>query len=237
MSDAAQAVDTAPVDDQEPESIFDGVEVPQQEPVNEIDTPTNPEARPDWLPEKFKTPDDLVKAYNEMGSKIRQKFEPPEQYEIKLGEEAVELTESDVAMFKETGLTNEQAQKLTEYFHESIVPALQEARVSLELDRLADAWGTPANSNEFKQQLASVKAWAQQNLPESVVAEMSKSSSGVNTLLSLMKQGAQAHRAVGQTQARPTKEDLNRMMQDERYWKGDEEYRNYVREQFRVAFD
>ena len=241
MSDAAHAVDTAPVDDREPESIFDGVEVTPapSEASNEIDTPTNPDTRPEWLPEKFKTPEDLVKAYNEMGSKIRQKFEPPEDYEVKLpeSEELVDLTPEDVAAFKEAGLTNEQAQKLTEYFYQSVVPSIQEARVSLELDRLADNWSMNKDSNEFTQQLATVKAWAQQNLPESVVGELSRSASGVNTMLSLMQQGAQAHRAVGQPQGRPTKAELNQMMQDPRYWNGDEEYRNYVRQQFQLAYD
>jgi len=242
MSEAAQAVETAPevTDNQEPETIFDGVETPEPEATQDdvVNTPENPDARPEWLPEKFKSPEELVKAYNEMGAKIREKSEPPESYELtdKDGN-AVELLEADIQAYKDAGLTNEQAQKLIGYFYESIVPAITEARVSVEKDRLAMEWGVKSDSSEFSQQLASVKAWAQQNLPESVVNELSRSASGVVTLSKLMEQGAKAHMATSQPATRPNKGDLQNLMNDERYWKGDEEYRKYVAEQFKLAYD
>ncbi len=238
MSEAAQAVETAPVEDEG--TIFDGVETtPVETPTeNVVDTPSNPDVRPDWLPEKFKTPEDLVKSYNEMGTKIREKFEPPETYEITMPE-GVEsnLGEADVAAFKEAGLTNEQAQKLTEYFYQAIVPELQDARAGLEKERLADAWQLRPDSHEFAQQLTQIKSWADNNLPESVVVELSRSARGVQTIHTLMENSAQSHRAVGAPQSRPTRDQLNQLMQDERYWKGDEEYRKYVNEQYRAAYD
>ena len=59
----------------------------------------NPETRPDWLPEKFSSAEDLAKAYSELESKQSQetksdepKQEPikPDSLEIETAEEAVE---------------------------------------------------------------------------------------------------------------------------------------------------
>ncbi len=229
---------------QEPETIFDGVEPAVEQPAEDlVDTPENPDARPDWLPEKFKTPEDLVKAYNEMGAKIREKNEPPENYEVTLAgaddsREPLELTENDVAAFKEAGLTNEQAQKITDYFAESVMPDLIQAKADIEKQRLAQEWNMGADSNEFTQQLAKVKAWAQQNMPEAAVTELSRTANGVATLSKLMEQGAASHRAVGDsTSSRMSKQELTDLMNDERYWNGDESYRDYVRQQFAKTFD
>lgn len=242
MSEAeAQAEVTAPeAEVTAPETIFDGVEVPKQpEPQEElVDTPVKPEDRPEWLPEKFKSPEELVKAYNEMGTKIREKVEAPEQYELtNLDGDPLELTEQDIETYKEAGLTNDQAQKLVKYFYEAVVPDIIDAKVGVEKDRLALDWGVKSDSNEFTQQLASVKAWANQNLPESLVNELSRTASGVSSISKLMEQGAQVHMATGQPNTRPDKTELQDLMNDQRYWKGDEDYRKYVHDQFKRAYD
>jgi len=227
----------------QPETLLDGVEAAEPEQQEDlVDTPENPDARPEWLPEKFKTPEDLVKAYNEMGAKIREKSEPPESYEITVGDsenpETVDLTENDVTAFKEAGLTNEQAQKVTEYFYNSIMPDIVEAKTDIEKQRLAQEWNLGADSHEFSQQLAKVKSWANQNMPEAAVTELSKTANGVATLASLMEQGAASHRVVGDnSNPRMNKQQLNDLMNDSRYWNGDEDYREYVRQQFARAFD
>jgi hypothetical protein len=238
-----QETQQAPVENSQPETLLDGIEPAVEEPKEDlIDTPENPDARPEWLPEKFKSPEDLVKAYNEMGAKIREKNEPPESYEIKVGDpeslEPVDLTENDVAAFKEAGLTNEQAQKITDYFYQSVMPDIIEAKASIEKERLAQEWNLGADSNEFTHQLAKVKAWAQQNMPEAAVTELSRTAKGVATLATLMEQGAASHRAVGDNSSpRPNRQQLNDLMNDDRYWNGDEDYREYVRQQFTRAFD
>lgn len=249
MSDAAQAEETAPEvpteapTTTEPETLLDNVEPapePTAEPSGEdvVNTPTNPDARPEWLPEKFKSPEDLVTAYNEMGTKIREKFEAPEEYELKLPEGIdAGLTEADVQTFKEANLTNEQAQKVVDHMFNTIMPELMEAKVSVERERLSSEWGIKSDSAEFGQQLAKVKAWANQNLPDAVVTELSRTASGVATIAQMMEQKSQAHRATPAPASRPSKADLQNLMNDERYWKGDEEYRKYVTEQFKQAFD
>jgi len=241
--------------EQQPETVFDGVETkpptkeePAEDLVNtpekppEDETETETAERPDWLPEKFKTPEDLVKAYNEMGAKIREKNEPPEAYELKVTtgdeEKNIDLTEAEVEVFKDANLTNDQAQKITQYFHEHVVPEIVNARAAIEKDRLSVAWNLEPGSEEFAQQLSQVKSWADQNLPDTVVAELSRSASGVQTIASLMHQGKQGHKVTGDsTSSRPTKEEVRSLMNDERYWNGDEDYRTYVQQQFQKAFD
>lgn len=245
MSDEAQAAEAAPESApeavaEEQGTILDGVEAPQEAPQEEfVDTPENPDARPEWLPEKFKTPEELVKAYNEMGAKIREKTEPPESYEIKLEDGTeVGLSEADVEAFKKAGMTNDQAKAITEYFYQEIVPEMVEAKTAVEKDRLAMEWGMNADSNEFMQQLGRVKAWANQNLPEAAVTELSRTAQGVQTIAKLMEQGASGSRAVGESTApRPNKAELQNLMNDQRYWSGDEDYREYVRQQFERAYD
>jgi len=54
----------------------------------------------------------------------------------------------------------------------------------------------------------------------------------------LMEQGAASHRVVGDnSNQRMDKQQLNDLMNDDRYWNGDEDYREYVRQQFSRAFD
>ena len=248
MSDEAQVAEAAPesapeATSQEQDTILDGVEAatPEstEEPEQLVDTPENPDARPEWLPEKFKTPEDLVKAYNEMGAKIREKTEPPESYDIQFEDgTAIDLTESDVETFKKAGMTNDQVKVVTEYFYNEIMPSLVEAKTNVEKSRLAMEWGMDANSNEFQQQLGRVKAWANQNLPDAAVTELSRTAQGVQTIAKLMEQGSRGSRAVGESVApRPGKADLANLMNDERYWNGDEDYREYVRQQFERAYD
>ena len=73
--------------------------------------------RPEWLPEKFKKPEDLAKSYAELEKTLREKGKlPPEKYEFEetYGLQEDELTEfSDFA--KEAGLTNAQADAVMKY--------------------------------------------------------------------------------------------------------------------------
>lgn len=58
---------------------------------------TNTEDRPQWLPEKFKSPEDLAKAYAELESKMGGKKEAPQQTEAPTEEKVQNATETQVA--------------------------------------------------------------------------------------------------------------------------------------------
>ncbi len=52
----------------EQQAIDDGIDV---EAIDEALDEQSPDARPSWLPEKYKTPEELAKAYNELVKKMR----------------------------------------------------------------------------------------------------------------------------------------------------------------------
>lgn len=137
------------------------------------------ESRPDWLPEKFKSPEDMAKAYASLESKLGQpKEENPEV------EEDVSPTEnpSEVAeLLDSKGLDFSAFQE--EYFEtgtlsEEAYTALEEAGFS---QTLVDSWiaGQDALANTTRQsmyeltggeeQYGQMVQWASDNLPESEV--------------------------------------------------------------------
>ena len=57
----------------------DVVQPSLEEEAAKYDTPAPAEERPQWLPEKFKSPEDLAKAYNELQSKLGSKSQATEE--------------------------------------------------------------------------------------------------------------------------------------------------------------
>lgn len=215
-----------------------GGEMPVEEPSPPAEGEAQ-DARPDWLPEKFKTPEALAEGYRELERAYHSKTQAPEEYQLELPE-GVELTDEDIATLREMGLTNEQAQKFVGFVFEEVVPAVQEARVELHAERLGRSWGMEPESQAFKQRLTNLHSWAKQNLPESVVQELARSANGVNALYQMMqaqRDGTQVTRGpLTNAPARPTEQELAKLMEDPRY-QYDDDYKNYVRQQFVAAYD
>lgn len=59
-----------------------------EEEAAKYDTPAPVEERPQWLPEKFKSPEDLAKAYNELQAKFSSRNQEPETPPSDVEEEA-----------------------------------------------------------------------------------------------------------------------------------------------------
>lgn len=228
-------------------NLFAGVEPtpePAPEPASPEQTPGTPHARPDDIPEQFwdaekgevRVPQ-LVKSWKEATKKFREKNEPPEEYDLQLPEGVEALGEDDIQDMKDLGLTNEQAQKFVEYFYRTVVPEVQGAHLQVQQERLGRTWGMEPNSEPFQHRLATLKAWANQNLPDAAVAEMSKTANGIEAIHKMM-QAAEAGHGISPnaTSARPSPEDLQKLMDDPRYWQ-DDQYREYVRTQFQAAYD
>jgi hypothetical protein len=220
-----------------PETLFDGVEPAGQE-SSETQARENDPERPAWLPEKFKTPEDLAKSYSELEERMREGPKPPDSYDLKDAEgEALDLSEEDVAAFREAKLNEDQAQKVVDYFYDIIVPEITEARAEAQRSNLANEWGVKADSEQFQRRLAQVKAWANQNLPDSMTAELSRTAAGVNSIFKMMESGASVNSINGQqANSRPDKMELQKLMDDPRYWT-DDSYKNEVRKKFQEAFD
>jgi len=148
------------------------------------------EDRPDWLPEKFSSPQELVEAYNSLGTKIRevQQSHAPENYELNLPEELkdVEVKAEDTEIFRSLGLTNDQAQGVMDYLVANIVPEIQNARMDVEFERLAEGWNTTKESKVFIDKIQKIHDWGKKNLPAELVKELGKTASGVATVERMM---------------------------------------------------
>ncbi|TVR99835.1 MAG: hypothetical protein EA406_02210 [Rhodospirillales bacterium] len=210
-----------------------------------------PTDRPDWLPEKFwkdgEGPqyDKLATSYSELEKKLHEKRpQPPEQYEVKLPEgveledpDAPVLSEADVELFKELGLDNDAAQKVTDHFWNNVMPVLAEKNGQIELERLSGAWGFEGtDQSEFRQRLGATKQWAEQNLPQEVVQHLRSSAAGVQALYGMMKNRTTAPNTAGATP--PDLKKLQDIINSEEYWaEGNEGLREQVQRDYQRALE
>lgn len=205
--------------------------------VGPVETPEPEGDRPEWLPEKFKKPEDLAKSYKELERKLGQRDQPaiPEKYELKLGDDPVELEEGDVEFFKSQKLTNEQAQAILEYTVEQLVPEMQKMSLEVESTKLASGWNMEPDAPAFRERLGKLNEWASKNLPEEAVVNLRQTSQGVQALWAMMQAGASAGMpgASAPTSGK-SKAELQSMVNDPRYWT-DEGYREQVEAEFRRA--
>lgn len=204
-----------------------------------VETPGGAE-RPEWLPEKFETPEALANSYKSLEQKLGGKSEVPEQYELELPEGVDELPEADVEAFKDAGLSNESAQKLINYMTENIIPQMREQNVEHQTQQLAFSWsmtnedGTP-DSEALATRVAAVKQWADKNVPEGVVKELSTTASGVQSLYNLMKSKSKGTQSNGPAVAADPNQ-LQQMVNDPRYWE-DEAFQRQVNAAYQRAYD
>lgn len=210
---------------------FTKEEVQEQQAENE---------RPEWLPEKFDSPEDMAKSYKELEQRLGGKSQVPEQYELELPEGVDELPEEDAEAFKEAGLSNESAQQMLNYFQDNIVPQMKEQRTQRETQQLASAWGMVSDGGKPDQEalasrMAAVKQWANSNVPEGVVKELSTSASGVQQLYNLM-QSKGGGRQSPTSSSKPDPARLQQLVNDDRYW-NDPAFRDQVNKQFKDAYD
>lgn len=119
--------------------------------------------RPEWLPEKFKTPEDLAKSFTELEGKLREKGKlAPESYTMPDDMlETVDTEAEDYAAFtdiaKEVGLTNDGFNKLVNFAIEA----------GLILPKNAFEKEMKALGEEGEKIVGSVTAFMSQNLSES----------------------------------------------------------------------
>lgn len=191
------------------------------------------EERPEWLPEKFwdaengkARTDAMAKSYSELEKKLGTKAEEvPDKYEVKLPDGfeipdgADALSEKDAEVFKELGLTNNQAQKLVEHFWETVAPEFAKREAEVEHQKLVQAWGfDSAEQKEYLQRLGAINEWAQKNLPEEAFNSLKSSSQGVKSLYAMMQaNAAPANQSSGYSGRTIT--ELQDIMNSDEYWR------------------
>lgn len=117
--------------------------------------------RPEWLPEKFKTPEDFAKSYGELEKKLGSVPKAPDEYDfsftkdIGLNDMSDEQNTEVQTMFKNLNLTQEQAKGVMAMYGDAIkdVQAQYEEQagpktdISVEQSRLKKMWGSDYDNN------------------------------------------------------------------------------------------
>ena len=160
------------------------------------------EERPDWLPEKFKSAEDMAKAYSELESKLGQPQQQQEETQEVQGTESVsevsELLDSkglDFDVFQqeynETGQLSPDAYQALEEagFPESMVDSWIAGQNALASQMTTEMYNIAGGGEEYAQMVQ----WASDNLPENEVSAYNVTmESGDPNLIRLAVQGLNA---------------------------------------------
>jgi len=206
----------------------DNVKAPAEAP--EAVTTEVADSRPEWLPEKFNTPEDLVNSYSSL--------------ESKLGKGQDELRETIMSEIEAEAFAN-RPEAAGDY---TLPEGLDEMASDPNVEWWANfAWENGFSQDEFNEGLErmipaqpdldaewaklgdnaaprveAVALWAQKNLPSEFndeVMRMGESAEGVQLLEHIMN--AMSDENIGGEGNAPTgltQDDLNTMMRDPRYW-------------------
>jgi hypothetical protein len=209
-----------------------------------------PSERPEFLPEKFWKDGEgpqleaMSKSYSELERKLHESGKlPPETYEVKppegldLPDDAPMLGDEDMEVFRELGLDNAGAQKLTDHFYKTILPVIGQAKAETELATLAGNWDMKVGEGgelptEMKQRLGKIRDWADKNLPGEVSQHLRKSASGIQALYGMMQQGLAMPGSDTGGSGR-SREELEQIMASDDYWnESNEALRKEVDQEF-----
>jgi hypothetical protein len=220
---------------------------PSEAPVEQAAAQAPASDRPEWLPEKYKSPEDLAKAYKELESKLGSKEEdlrsklleelqseafkdrPPSAGEYKLPEtiDEQEAVNSDLLKWWadhafENGYSQTEFEQGIEIYMKSMPqgPDLEAERKKL---------GDNANQRIEAVSMFATKFFPKETIP--AIERLCESAEGIMALevmMDAMKDGSfsqQANPASGMTEA-----DLKNMMKDERYWNPTHRDPNFVKQ-------
>jgi hypothetical protein len=203
--------------------------------------------RPEWLPEKYKSPEDLAKAYKELESKLGSREEdlrnklmeelqaeafkdrPPSAGEYKLPDFVVEEEAVNNGLLKwwadhafENGYSQQEFEAGIKTYMESM-PAPPD--MNAERSKLGDS----ANQRIEAASMFATKFFPKETLP--AIERLCETAEGIIALeavMEAMKDGSfaqAANPASGVTEA-----DLKAMMKDERYWNPTQRDPNFVKQ-------
>lgn len=151
--------------------------------------------RPDWLPEKFKTPEDLAKSYVELEKSLSDKApKVPEQYDFAytkdfgLADMDDELQKEVTQVFQHAKLTDQQAKEVMALYADQVGKLTEQLatapRVDLKTEQsaLQKTWG-----DAYEQNIQAVKQFAD-TLPKRVLEQpLVDTAEGIQFLQQLMQ--------------------------------------------------
>lgn len=185
--------------------------------------------RPQWLPEKFKTPEDLAKSYSELekkvsGSKAPDKYDWSMTKDLGLEEVSPELDQEITDVFKKANFTQDQVKTAMALYSDQLakiqsqIQAAPVADLQAESQTLKKSWG-----NEYQTRLESVKNFSS-TLPERVLnMPLIDTAEGIQFLESLMENNRMPN-PISNTQAAPT-QDINSVREQIRDMRADPKFK------------
>ena len=204
--------------------------------------------RPDWLPEKFSSPEDLGKAYNELSSKLGAKEEDLKaSWQEEMQREAYAdrpATKGDYILPEsidpDSAVDNELLNWWSEHSFESGL-GQEEFQKGIELFANALAANEPNLEEQSKllgdsaeARIEAVSLFANQFFPEeslSAIERMCEGADGIIALEHLMEK-LKGPSMIGEasTSSQITEDSLRTMQKDERYWNPQKRDPNYVKQ-------
>jgi len=185
--------------------------------------------RPEWLPEKFKTPEDLAKSYSELekkvsGSKAPDKYDWSMTKDLGLEEVSPELDQEITDVFKKANFTQDQVRTAMALYSDQLakiqsqIQAAPVADLQAESQTLKKSWG-----NEYQTRLEAVKNFSS-TLPERVLnMPLIDTAEGIQFLESLMENNRMPN-PITNTRAAPT-QDINSVREQIRDMRADPKFK------------
>jgi sRNA-binding protein len=184
--------------------------------------------RPEWLPEKFKSPEDLAKSYTELEKKITNKV--PESYDFTVAKEfglddiPEDLSKEVTEVFKKSGFSQDQVKTALALYSDQLAKVQSQManapRVDLDKEQTAlqQQWG-----NDYAQRIDSVKKYAN-TLPERVLYQpLVDTAEGIQFLEQLME-GNRMPNPINNTKTSPAR-DVNTVREEIRNMRMDDKFK------------
>ena len=208
------------------------------------------EQRPEWLPEKFKTPEDFAKSYSSLERRLS---EGEDGFREQFMEEIANAVAEDVpdspddyllpdGIDEELAATDPLLDWWAKHSHENQFTQ-EEFQEGIEMYRLAlmDQEGEPINQEEeiaklgdnAPERLDAIRSFSQEFFPEeefAEVAELCATATGVQAMERIMAAMSETGDIQSQATGSLNEEALREMMRDERYWKQGKRDLNFVKE-------
>jgi hypothetical protein len=205
--------------------------------------------RPGWLPEKFKSPEDLAQAYSELESRFTQANQSQDEFQKAV--QATNLTVDDLTPmsreFAETGELSEKSYRALEGkgIPRELVDAYVEGQRALADSQINSVFSAVGGQESYNK----MTSWAAENLsPDEIAAFDSLIESGNQASVMMAVRGLHARysaaagsprliqggMAASGTTAYRSLAELTAAMRDPRY-KSDPAYRKDVEERLRIS--
>lgn len=214
---------------------------------------TEAPARPEWLPEKFNTPEDLASSYSQLESKLgTSQDEMRQQLIAEFEQTAIEGRPNTAGDYVVPEGLDENLVNDNELFQWWANHAFENAYSQDEFEQGINMYAQALNANQpdldaekaalgenADARIEAVDLWSQKFFPEEyqdAILGLGASANGIEALEYLMSQMSGSSMAGNTGAIQPLNEgDLQSMMRDERYWnpaKRDNAYVQKVQEGF-----